>query len=128
MLMQKFFLILAFALFTTFNIPNLAFAADQPIAIFHAHDEQYQDVAGYVCELPNQGYTHIQIAPAQKSNPGPLPSPLEWAVRYQPVDYRFIEGRGNETQLKNLVSKAHSCNIKVIADVVFNHMANMDRY
>jgi alpha-amylase len=128
MLIQKFFLILAFVLFTTFSISNLAFAVDQPTAIFHAHDEQYQDVSGYVCELPNQGYTHIQIAPAQKSNPEPLPPPLGWAVRYQPVDYRIIDGRGDEIQLKNLVFKAHSCNIKVIADVVFNHMANMVQY
>ena len=128
MFIKKLILLIAFALFTSFNTPGLAFAADQPIAIFHAHYEQYQQVEGYVCDLAKQGYTHIQISPAQKSNPGPLPSPLEWAARYQPVDYRIIEGLGDETQLRNLISKAHSCNIKVIADVVFNHMANMDRY
>lgn len=30
--------------------------------------------------------------------------------------------------MKKLINKAHSCGMKVIADVVFNHMANMDEY
>jgi alpha-amylase len=102
--------------------------AEQPIAIFHAHDEPYAQVATYVCELAKQGYSHVQIAPAQQSNPGPFASPLEWAVRYQPVDYRVIAGRGNETELQQLTTTATRCNIKVIADVVFNHMANLEQF
>ncbi len=128
MLIYKFLSIALFALALLFSSPDRALAGEQPIAIFHAHDEPYQQVEGYVCDLAEQGYSHIQIAPAQESNPGPLPSPLEWAARYQPVDYRIIEGKGDETQLRQLISKAHSCNIKVIADVVFNHMANMDKF
>jgi alpha-amylase len=103
-------------------------AADQPTAILHAHDEPYQAVEKYVCTLSAQGYSHIQIAPAQKSHPGPIAAPMDWSVRYQPVDYRVIEGRGNRAQLRSLIARAHSCGIKVIADVVFNHMANMEEY
>ena len=114
--------------FGLFSAAGSGVTAEQPIAIFHAHDEPYTQVETYVCDLAKQGYSHVQIAPAQQSNPGPLPAPLEWAVRYQPVDYRVIAGRGSEADLKRLTSTATSCNIKIIADVVFNHMANMEQF
>ena len=101
----------------------LASAAEQPVAIFHAFDQRFSEVEAFVCTLAEQGYSHVQIAPAQKSNPLP-----DWWARYQPVDYSVIEGRGSEQDLKNLVSKAHGCGVKVIADVVFNHMADMEQY
>jgi len=99
------------------------FAGEQPVAIFHAFDQNYGDVEAFVCDLAGQGFSHVQIAPAQKSNPDE-----RWWARYQPVDYSVIEGKGSEAQLKRLVKKAHGCGLKVIADVVFNHMANMDEY
>lgn len=98
-------------------------AGEQPVAIFHAFDQHYLDVERFVCDLAPQGFSHVQIAPAQKSNPSD-----QWWARYQPVDYRVIDGKGSEKDLKKLVAKAHSCGIKVIADVVFNHMANMYEY
>jgi alpha-amylase len=100
-----------------------AFGGDQPVAIFHAFDQNYGDVERFVCDLAGQGYSHVQIAPAQKSNPDE-----HWWARYQPVDYSVIEGKGSEADLKRLITKAHGCGVKVIADVVFNHMANMDTY
>ncbi len=99
----------------------LTSAADQPVAIFHAFNDKYSDVAGYVCQVGAQGYSHVQISPAQKSNPDPA-----WWARYQPVDYRVIEGPlGTEADLAALIQKAHGCGVRVIADVVFNHMANL---
>jgi alpha-amylase len=97
--------------------------AAQPVAIFHAFDQSFADVAGFVCEVGAEGYSHVQISPAQKSNPT-----AEWWGRYQPVDYATIEGRGSEADLKQLVAKAHGCGVKVIADVVFNHMADMPEF
>lgn len=114
--------------FLVFNFCAGATTTEQPTAIFHAHDEPYSQVSAYVCALAKQGYSHVQIAPAQQSNPGPLPSPLEWAVRYQPVDFRVIAGRGNEQDLRKLTDTAKRCNVQVIADVVFNHMANMEEF
>ncbi len=105
------------------SFTSFVFAGEQPVAIFHAFDQAYDDIGTYVCDLPNQGYSHIQIAPAQKSNPD-----KHWWARYQPVDYNVIEGMGNEIALKKLIEQAHGCGMKVIADVVFNHMANMEEY
>jgi alpha-amylase len=98
-------------------------AADQPRAIFHAFDQAFADVEGFVCDLAGQGYSHVQVSPAQKSNPSP-----DWWARYQPVDYSVIEGKGSEADLRSLVSKAHSCGVKIIADVVFNHMADVPEF
>ncbi|MEO0824778.1 MAG: alpha-amylase family glycosyl hydrolase [Cyanobacteria bacterium J06642_9] len=98
-------------------------AAEQPTAIFHAHDQFYADLETSVCTIAEQGYSHVQIAPAQKSNPA-----APWWSRYQPIDHRVIEGRGSEAELRSLIETAHGCNIKVIADVVFNHMANMPEF
>lgn len=105
-----------------------AWAAEQPTAILHAHDETYSQVKGYVCELAKQGYTHVQIAPTQRSNGdaagGAAVSSNEWWRRYQPVDFQVIQGRGSLQDLQALTQEAHRCGIKVIADVVFNHMAS----
>ncbi|MDF5707548.1 MAG: alpha-amylase family glycosyl hydrolase [Nostoc sp. S4] len=101
--------------------PIKTLAVSKPTAIFHAFDRQYSDIEKVVCEIGKQGYSHIQISPAQKSNPAP-----EWWARYQPLDYSIIEGRGSLFNLKKLINQAHSCHVKVIADVVFNHMANLD--
>jgi alpha-amylase len=104
-------------------LSSRAFAGDQPVAIFHAFDQTFSQIESFVCTLADQGYSHIQIPPVQKSNPDG-----RWWARYQPVNYAVIEGRGSEADLKHMVKKAHGCHIKVIADVVFNHMANMDEY
>lgn len=121
MFFRKYIFIFLLICFTVFERPAKAFAAEQPVAIFHAFNQQYSDIAEFVCQLAEQGYSHVQISPAQQSNEG-----NEWWKRYQPVDYSVIKGLGTEDDLKQLINKAHDCNIKVIADVVFNHVANLD--
>jgi alpha-amylase len=103
------------------TVPVQALAAEQPIAIFHAFNQPYKDVTKFVCQLSEQGYSHVQLSPAQKSNPS-----SEWWARYQPVDYGVIEGLGSEADVTQLTKTAHGCNVKVIADVVFNHMADIN--
>jgi alpha-amylase len=92
-----------------------------PTAIFHAFDQQYTFLESYVCTLGDQGYSHVQIAPAQKSN-----DTGDWKGRYQPIDFSEISGRGTLAELSSLINKAHNCPnaVKVIADVVFNHMTD----
>jgi len=133
MFLGKFVFIFLLVFFTIFDLPAKAFAAEQPAAIFHAFNQKYSAVTNFVCTLADQGYSHIQVSPAQQSNPDDVNSnpkaPVNsWAGRYQPVNYEVIEGLGSEQDLKNLVDKAHSCKIKVIADVVFNHMASMNKF
>lgn len=94
----------------------------QPTAIYHAFDEHYTQLSDKrLKDIAQTGYSHIQIAPAQKSNPAEA-----WWARYQPVNYSVIEGRGSEADLQALIQRAHRHKLKIIADVVFNHMANLD--
>lgn len=90
-----------------------------PTAIVHAHNEPFRAVAAEVCSFARDGYSHVLITPAQVSNPGP-----EWWRRYQPVDLRRIGGRGSAADLQALTRRAHGCGLRVIADVVLNHMSS----
>jgi alpha-amylase len=100
-------------------------APPQPTAILHAHDEPYTLVRQYVCTLAQQGYSHVQIAPAQLSNGDDQPGGGRgWWRRYQPIDHLTIAGRGSRDDLRALTRTAHGCGMRVIADVVFNHMAS----
>jgi len=100
MFLRKFVFIFLFIFFTIFNLSTKAFAAEQPTAIFHAFNQNYNEVEKFVCTLADQGYSHVQISPTQKSNPG-----KEWWNRYQPLDYSVIEGLGSEGDLKNSLIK-----------------------
>lgn len=42
--------------------------AEQPIAIFDACDRQDRDLAGFVSNFAERGYSHTEIFIAQKSN------------------------------------------------------------
>lgn len=122
MKLRKIFAIASLQILSLASLPRLAQSGEQPVAIFHAFSQPYAEVKKFVCTLANQGYSHIQISPTQESNPGGQ----EWYFRYQPINYSKIEGLGSEQDIKALVDEARRCNIKVIADVVFNHMANLD--
>jgi alpha-amylase len=83
---------------------GMARAGEQPVAIFHAFDQSFADVERFVCDLGAEGFSHVQISPAQKSNPTSL-----WWGRYQPIDYAVVDGRGSAADLKRLTQKAHGC-------------------
>lgn len=103
--------------------PNQNTAARAGI-IYQAFNMRFRDIKAQLPELQNLGYTYIQVSPPQKSNPSP-----EWWARYQPIDYRVIGSPlGTEKELKELINAAHSRKMKIIIDVVFNHMANYGNY
>ncbi len=94
--------------------------AEQPLAIYHAFQVPLKALLPQVCALGRAGYSHVQLSPLQRSSPGP-----QWWKRYQPIDSTVIEGLGSEAELRALSQRAHGCGVKVLADVVFNHMANL---
>ncbi len=99
-------------------------AASKTDVIYQAFNMRFHDIKTQLPELQKLGYTYIQVSPPQKSNPAP-----EWWGRYQPIDYTVIDSPlGNEKDLKELIDSAHSQKIKIIVDVVLNHMANYGDY
>ena len=90
--------------------------------IYQAFNEHFVDIETKLDDLASIGYSHIQVSPPQKSV-----NFSQWWGRYQPVDLRVIDSPlGNEGDLLHLIQAAHAKGLKVIVDVVFNHMANAD--
>lgn len=102
-------------------MPFLPAAGD---ALVHLFDWPFRRCAAELPALAAAGYTAIQISPAQRSLPR-----AEWWARYQPVDHRCIDGPlGSEAELRALCAQAARLGLRVVGDVVFNHMASGDGY
>lgn len=88
--------------------------------IYQAFDNKFTTVDSQLDQLRELGFTAVQVSPPQKSPADPI-----WYARYQPIDFRVIEGPlGSEGELKNLIDHAHQRGLKIIVDVVLNHMAD----
>lgn len=88
--------------------------------ILHCFDWTYQQI---IDELPNiaaAGFTSVQTSPAQQAVQGNS----IWYYLYQPNGFYISNsGLGSENDLKRLCSEADKYGIKVIVDVVANHLA-----
>lgn len=88
--------------------------------ILHCFDWSYQQI---IDELPNikaAGFTSVQTSPAQQA----CVSNSIWYYLYQPNTFTVgNSGLGSESDLKRLCSEADKYGIKVIVDVVANHLA-----
>lgn len=94
--------------------------------ILHAFDWFYKDIAQAAEEIARLGYGWVLFPPPLFSRGGE--EGMEWWNRYQPKDYRVIRSYlGNKAELVEAIERLHEVGVKVIADVVFNHMANESR-
>jgi alpha-amylase len=94
--------------------------------IYHAFDECFTNVIAKLPDIKAAGYTHVQISPANQTisrADDACTSDKYWYMQYQPLDYVLNGNLGTEQDVNNLISTAHKLGIKVIADVVLNHMA-----
>jgi hypothetical protein len=89
-----------------------------PTAIYHAFDKKISTLTGEkLSSIKALGFSHIQISPIQHSTGGD-----PWYFKYQPKSYRVGNDYGTEAELKDFIQRAHSSGLKVIGDVVFNHL------
>ena len=73
-------------------------------------------------DLRRLGYSHVHVSPAQFSNE----RVWQWWGRYQPIDFSVIQGPlGSEDEFRNMNVEADRQGIKIIADVVLNHMLHL---
>lgn len=71
-------------------------------------------------QLGPKGYWAVQISPP---NEHARVSGDPWWERYQPVSYRLESRSGNRAQFAAMVNTCNQAGVKIIADVVVNHMA-----
>jgi len=94
-------------------------------AIFHAFHWQFEEVRTRAKQIADAGFDAVQLSPAQKSRESPftVEEPNDaWFWRYQPVDYEVIQGLGSKEALISACQACSARGLRVIADVVFNHM------
>ncbi|XP_046678675.1 alpha-amylase 4N-like isoform X3 [Homalodisca vitripennis] len=88
--------------------------------LVHLFEWTYPDIAKE-CEefLAPKGFAGVQISPPSENL---VSAGRPWWERYQPVSYRLITRSGTDRQLSDMLSRCNRVGVRVIADVVFNHM------
>ena len=91
--------------------------------ILHAFDWPYADVSKNAKAIAEIGYRSVLISPPMKSFKDEHGT--DWWQRYQPQDYRVIDNQlGNTHDFSAMIKALDKHDVRVYADVVFNHMAN----
>lgn len=104
----------------TVNVPALA-NNPNPNTFVHLFEWSWQDIA-QECEafLGPKGYDAVQISPPNEHIQG-----SQWWTRYQPVSYKLVSRSGDEAAFRDMVQRCHNAGVKIYADAVINHTADM---
>lgn len=115
---------LKLSLLALLTVASAASAADMPADIqqaniFHCFNWKFNDIRVELPRIAAAGFGAIQVSPVQ----GNAATNAEWFYAYLPNDFAFIpNGNGTRSQLKNLCAEAEGYGIKIIVDVVANHI------
>jgi len=87
--------------------------------ILHCFDWTFNDIKAELPSIAEAGFTSIQTSPIQgQSDPG------AWYWLYQPTHLSLqANALGGRDELASLCTEAHKYGIKIIVDVVANHLA-----
>lgn len=112
----------------TTNSP-LAQETVQGGAVLHCFGWSYRTILSKLSEIKAAGYTAVQTSPVQppKDYSSYNNSVGDWWKFYQPLGFRVAESNqswlGGVRELTALCTQAESMGIKVIVDIVANHLA-----
>lgn len=91
--------------------------------IFHAFNWDIKSIIENLLDIKKANFTAIQISPIQKCKQG-----NEWWKLYQCLSFSEIGNRlGTEEDLIELTKRANKLDIKIIVDLVINHVAGNDK-
>ncbi len=87
--------------------------------ILHCFCWKYTDITAMLPEIAESGFTSVQVSPPQ-----PTSGTGSWWWFYQPLGFYIGSSElGNKAELQELCTEAEKYGIKVIADIVANHLA-----
>ena len=92
--------------------------------ILHAWNWYLNDIKDNMKEIAECGYSSIQISPIQPTKCECFTSTYDWWQLYQPIDFSIGNCLGSADDFKSLCDEASIYGIKIIVDVVTNHLAN----
>ena len=113
--------------------PKLAQDSVQGGAILHCFNWSYDNIREALPDIAAAGYTAVQTSPVQppKDRWESSDVPSSWWKMYQPLDLaisddnaRYASYLGTKQQLTQLCDTADAYDIKVVVDIVANHLAN----
>lgn len=88
--------------------------------ILHCFDWTYQQIIDELPNIAKAGFSSVQTSPAQVAVKGNS----IWYYLYQPNGFYVADsGLGSEEDLKRLCKEADKYDVKVVVDVVANHLA-----
>ncbi|CAB3396780.1 unnamed protein product [Caenorhabditis bovis] len=92
----------------------------------HLFEWKWRDVANE-CEnfLQHYGYGAVQVSPPNEHIVLYQNNDVPWWVRYQPVSYKLQSRSGNEAEFKEMVERCNKVGVRIIVDVVMNHMVGI---
>ena len=99
-------------------------------AILHCFDWSYNNIKANLADIAKAGYTAVQTSPVQSPkdySASWTDGSGQWWKLYQPLGLSISDGNtwlGTKAELKSLCTEAEKYNIKVIVDIVANHLAN----
>lgn len=100
-------------------------------AVLHCFDWSYNEIKANLKDIAEAGYTAVQTSPVQKPkdyNASYTDAENQWWKLYQPLSLSVADGDtswlGTRAELQELCEAADQYGIKVIVDIVANHLAN----
>ncbi|MBD5135246.1 MAG: starch-binding protein [Lachnospiraceae bacterium] len=100
--------------------------------ILHAWNWSFNQIKSELKDIAEAGFTSVQTSPIQPNKEGAnVEGTSAWWKFYQPLDFTVCENQygninklGTKEDFKALCSEADKYGIKIIVDVVANHLAN----
>lgn len=97
----------------------------------HCWNWSFKEIEARMETIATLGYTAIQTSPIQQAKQKTLDFPTaDWWVYYQPMGFHIDNSGdsalGTKADFESMCATAHKYGIKVIVDVVANHMGNTE--
>lgn len=96
--------------------------------ILHAFNWYFNDVRRYMKDIAEAGYTSVQVSPVQgnKATINVQSYACDWWATYQPINFEIGNNYGTKADFKAMCEEADKYGVKIIVDIVANHMAQAD--
>ena len=112
------------------SIPSGEVESIQDGMTLHCWNWSFADIEKNMAKIAEQGYTAVQTSPIQQAKEATVGNGMKshWWVYYQPMGFHIDQTTGSalgtKAQFESMCATAHKYGVRVIVDVVANHLGN----